>query len=390
MNCELKNILFCLDYYYPHLGGAEVLFTALAEGLVRKGFHVRVLTQKVPGTLEYEIHNGVEINRISTFGSRYFFTVRAISKLLRLAESADIIHATTFASTLPAWFVAKITKIPLVLTVHEVWIGLWKQVSDAGAVSNFLNDKIERFIYWFDYQNYVAVSHSTANALLKIGIPKSKVHVIYNGLDYDFWSPQDRDRNAKRASLGLQNHFTFFFSGRPGCSKGLPVLLRAFAEIHKTHQDIRLLALVSRAKAVRKGLQEAEKLIDTLHLKDAVILHEPVAMEELPDFVNCADTVVVPSLSEGFGFAAAEACAMRRPVIVTDNASLPEVVSGKVLTVPPNHVDALAYAMERALQDDFQTIPEKRFPISTNLKQHIALYNNIIDNKTTTQPEKTK
>ena len=152
-------------------------------------------------------------------------------------------------------------------------------------------------------------------------------------------------------------------------------------EIHKTHPNVRLLALVSRAKAVKKGFQEAEKLIETLHLQDTVILHEPVPPEELPDYVYCADTVVVPSLSEGFGFAAAEACAMHRPVIVTDNASLPEVVSGKVLTVSPNHVDALAYAMERALQDDFQLIPEKRFLLSTNLNQHIALYNSIL-NKT--------
>jgi glycosyltransferase involved in cell wall biosynthesis len=374
-----KNILFCLDYYYPHLGGAEVLFTGLAEGLAREGFHVRVLTQKVPGTLDYEVRNGVEINRISCFGSRYVFTLRVTTKLLRLAESADIIHATTFASTLPAWFVAKITGIPLVLTVHEVWVGLWKQVSDAGSISNFLNDKIERFIYWFNYQNYIAVSNSTARALLKLGIPHSKVHVIYNGLDYDFWSPHGHDRAAKRESLGLQDHFTFFFSGRPGCSKGLPILLRAFAEIHKLHPDVRLLALVSRAKAVKKGFQEAEKLIEKLHLQDAVNLHEPVPPEEVPDYVYCADTVVVPSLSEGFGFAAAEACAMQRPVIVTDNASLPEVVSGKVLTVPPNHVEALAYAMERAIQDDFQLIPEKRFLLSTNLNQHIALYNSILN-----------
>ena len=207
-----RNILFCLDYYHPHLGGAEVLFTGLAEGLARAGFHVRVLTQKVPGTLEYEVRNGVEINRISSFGSRYVFTFKAIPKLLRLAESADIIHATTFASTLPAWFVAKITKIPLVLTVHEVWVGLWKQVSDAGSLSNFINDKIERFVYWLDYQNYVAVSNSTARALLKLGIPQSKVHVIHNGLDYDFWSPRGHDRNARRSSLNLQDHFTFFFS----------------------------------------------------------------------------------------------------------------------------------------------------------------------------------
>ena len=43
------TILFCLDYYYPHVGGAEVLFQNLAEGLVARGWRAIVVTQRVPG-----------------------------------------------------------------------------------------------------------------------------------------------------------------------------------------------------------------------------------------------------------------------------------------------------------------------------------------------------
>lgn len=45
---------------------------------------------------------------------------------------------------------------------------------------------------------------------------------------------------------------------------------------------------------------------------------------------------MVPSLVEGFGFAAAETCALGKEIIVTNAAALPEVVSGKVRFVEPS------------------------------------------------------
>ncbi|MBR4675119.1 MAG: glycosyltransferase, partial [Victivallales bacterium] len=181
-----------------------------------------------------------------------------------------------------------------------------------------------------------------------------------------------------RRELGLQDSFLFFFSGRPGRSKGLPTLLKAFAEVAKEHPQARLLTLLSNNKAVAKGYNEALQLITELGIQEKVLVHEPVPYAELPHYVMCADTVVVPSLSEGFGFAAAEACALERPVIATDNASLPEVVSGKVLLVPPRDEKALAEAMYKAMNGEFTDIPRREFTNEENIAAHIRLYNSLL------------
>ena len=385
----MPRILFCLDYYPPHLGGAEVLFRNLAEGLARANWEVEVITQRVEGSVAEEVKNGVHIRRINTFGTRYLFPLFCLPALWKASKNADILHCTTFASTLPSLLVSHNRflqddmapmpfRLPLVLTVHEVWVGKWKLFSDASWLTNVVNNLIERFIYCFDYQNYITVSHATEKALQALGKPADRITTIYNGIDYSHWKRDDEAREKLRKELGLQESFLFFFSGRPGRSKGLPTLLRAFAEVSKQQPQARLLALLSNNKAVAKGYQEALQLIKELDIQDKVIVHTPVSYAELPRYVMCADTVVVPSLSEGFGFAAAEACALERPVIATDNASLPEVVSGKVLLVPPRDVAALAEAMHKALVGEFTEIPRREFSNEANITAHIRLYNTLL------------
>jgi glycosyltransferase involved in cell wall biosynthesis len=374
----MPRILFCLDFYPPHIGGAEILFRNLAEGLARAGWEVEVITQMVKDAQAEEVRNNVHIRRIATGGIRHLFPLLVLPTLFKAAGRADLIHCTTFASTLPSWLVAKWRRKPLALTVHEVWVGKWSLFSDASPLANGINGLLERIIYLFDYQNYITVSHATERALKAIGTPADRITTIYNGIDNSHWKPDGQIRDKRRQDLGLQDHFVFFFSGRPGRSKGLPTLLRAFAAVAKRHPEARLLTILSNNAAVAKGLADAQRLIQELNIAEKVLIHPPVPYGDLPGYVMCADTVVVPSLSEGFGFAAAEACALERPVIATDNASLPEVVSGKVLLVPPRDVDALANAMESALAGQFTMVPPKRFPNEETLASHIRLYHRIL------------
>jgi D-inositol-3-phosphate glycosyltransferase len=46
------RILFVLEYYAPHVGGAETLFQNLCEGLTARGHVVDVITSKIAGTKE--------------------------------------------------------------------------------------------------------------------------------------------------------------------------------------------------------------------------------------------------------------------------------------------------------------------------------------------------
>lgn len=369
------RLLFCLDYYRPHLGGAEILFAGLCEGLAANGCHVDVVTQAIPGTPADETLAGVHVHRVRTLGSRGLLVPAAFPTLLRLGRHADLIHTSTFAAAIPARLAAALLRKPLVLTVHEVWLNRWQDVTDDPPLANALHNAAEHLIYAFNYQNYVCVSQATARDLAASGIPQSRIHVIHNGLDLTFWNP---DRHTPRADLREPGTFTFLFTGRPGISKGLPWLLEAMARVVAVQPQARLVAVVSHAPAVRRGLEQAQRLIARLGLDPHVRLLHPVPKDELPSLILAADTVVVPSLSEGFGFAAAEACALRRPVIATDNASLPEVVSGQTLLVPPRNADALADAMLQAIRGHFTPIPPRTFDEHDTLRRHLQLYQRLI------------
>ena len=83
-------------------------------------------------------------------------------------------------------------------------------------------------------------------------------------------------------------------------------------------------------------------MVGLLDIKDDVVLSKSVPYNFLPEQIMASDCVVVPSLSEGFGFSAVEACAMGKPVVVSNVASLPEVVSGQYVLVEAKNPKAIA------------------------------------------------
>src|SRR3989344_5188945 len=109
------RILFVVENYIPHVGGVEVMFSQLAEGLARKGHEVDVVTHQFGMTKSFEVINGVRVHRIPCFGSRYLFTFTSIPKAMNLGKKADIIHTTTFNGAPPAWIAARIARKPSVI-----------------------------------------------------------------------------------------------------------------------------------------------------------------------------------------------------------------------------------------------------------------------------------
>ena len=68
--------------------------------------------------------------------------------------------------------------------------------------------------------------------------------------------------------------------------------------------------------------------------------------EQMPDWINAADAVVVPSDAEGFGLAAIEALACRTPVLATPVGIHPEALAGLPNTLcAPYDRDAWAAAL---------------------------------------------
>ena len=102
------KILFIIENYLPHIGGVEVVFRNLAEGLVKRGHSATIITHRIKGTAEEETINGVKVKRINCLGSRYLFTFLSIPAALSAAKNVDIVHTTTFNGFFPAWVAAKV------------------------------------------------------------------------------------------------------------------------------------------------------------------------------------------------------------------------------------------------------------------------------------------
>jgi hypothetical protein len=61
------NILFFTQLFYSYLfGGGEYLFFLIAKELVKRGYSVHVITQRLSGTEEFEQVEGINIDRVGS------------------------------------------------------------------------------------------------------------------------------------------------------------------------------------------------------------------------------------------------------------------------------------------------------------------------------------
>ena len=374
---ENTKILFILEYYHPHKGGVEYLFKNLTHLLAKRGYMVTVLTMRLKKTKKKEVMDGVNVVRIKTI-NRYLFSFLSFFKTIFIARDYDIIHTTTFNAAFPAWIASKFWRKPCVITIHEVWINKWFGLSGLSRLSASIHNFLEKMIYLIPFDQYIAVSNSTAGDLKEIRVPGEKIAVIYNGFDNNFFAPEHFDGLKVRKQYGLENAFIYFSWGRPGISKGHEYLLKAVPLITRKIPDAKLVLMLSDRNTYKKRYLYLTALIQKLNIRDNVILIEPLSHGDLGNHIKAADCVVIPSLAEGFGFSVLEACAIDKPLVASDTTSIPEVIYGKYVLVEPGNPEAIAEGICKVYQGDYQMSPLKIFSWEDNIRKHEELYRKLI------------
>ena len=323
----MRRFLFVLEYFTPHIGGVEVLFGELARELARRGHEVEVITSADRGS--HEVRDGVTIRRIRA--GRYLFMLRAIPHAIRAARRADLIHTTTYNAAIPAWIAGRIARKPVVLTAHEVFGRQWQEMPGMNALLGWGYRLFESLVLRLGWRHVITPSDFTRRRLPD----PSRATTIHNAVDHDFWSPS---RHRARA---FDAPFVYLYFGRPGVSKGLEYLLEAAQVVRRERPGSRLVLILSRKPAA----QYRRMLPRIQALGEHVILLDSVPRAELPSYLLGADCVVVPSLSEGFGYSAVEAASLGCRVIATSGHATEELIGDFVTLVPPRDPQALAEAV---------------------------------------------
>ncbi|RJS68791.1 glycosyltransferase family 1 protein [Candidatus Bathyarchaeota archaeon] len=162
----------------------------------------------------------------------------------------------------------------------------------------------------------VTVSYAMKDELVKLGFPKEKIQVCYNGVDPQKYNPETvkaDDVKKIRDFYGLEDDdLMIFFIGRLVGVKGVDKLIMAMPYV---------LQKLPKAKLIIVGLGDLQdylvNLVKTMKLQDCVKFRfEFIPEEERILHYAACDIAAFPSLYEPFGIVALEAMSMERPVVV--------------------------------------------------------------------------
>jgi glycosyltransferase involved in cell wall biosynthesis len=139
-------------------------------------------------------------------------------------------------------------------------------------------------------------------------VKPASVYCIPNGVDLE-----DYPSTALHSVKPSDSYLRIGYLGRLSEEKNLDALCAAVAKVRNTH-DIRL-KLAGPESSYGRSLQSR-------YGADSVELVGPVFGDEKTAFMRSLDILAIPSLSEGFSVAAAEALALKTPLLITRTSKL--------------------------------------------------------------------
>ncbi len=196
----------------------------------------------------------------------------------------------------------------------------------------------------------VTVSEFSKQEIIKyMGVDKDKIYVMPSGVDLDWYTPNYTDENVLmiREKYGIKEEYLLYL-GTLEPRKNISKLIDAYYILIKNNMNIPMLVI-----AGKKGwlYDEIIEKVKQYQLEDKVKFTGYVSKEEAPILLKGAMLFVFPSIYEGFGLPPLEAMACGTPVIISDAASLPEVVSDAGIKVNPYNIEDLAKAMKLLIDD---------------------------------------
>lgn len=168
---------------------------------------------------------------------------------------------------------------------------------------------------------------------------KAPVAIIPNGIDVPAYKPR---RDASRRTL--------LFLGRIHPTKGIDRLLLAWQQLQDLHPDWRLV-IAGRGEATHE--REVTELAARLNLK-RVEFPGPLYGDAKSGAFFAAEVFVLPSHSENFGMAVAEALAHGCPAVVSRGAPWSGLEAEDCGWWVSNDVPALTHALDTAMRESWE------------------------------------
>ncbi len=377
------DVLLLTPSFSPIVGGTERVVENLALKLNEIGVHADVMTfnmnEKYKPLWRDEVkQNGFKLFRMSAINPLPKMRINP----LRLLSGANLIPNPRFVERLKkydvlhfhddvdlsfsisSWFVKK----PKIFQCHTLTATYpWYK-------SNYFPRKILNHAA----NSYICVSNSGKMLLSDLGVAKSKIKILYNGVDPQKFKPSSDEK--------IEN--SILFTGRLIQAKGLHVLLEALnyldlpvsLKVAGPKEDSQYVSkLFGPGNKQRRGIHEVE-LLGRVNGDDLTKRYQQASI-----FIN-------PALKEEFGIVNLEAASCGTPIIASKVGGIKEFVKNDIngLTVPPNDPVKLAYAIRYLLENkdlrekygkNARRIVEEHFSWEKVARNAVKIYEEAIHQK---------
>jgi len=329
---------------------------------------------------------GVDVIELHKREGHDFSCYKKLRKLLRELRP-DIIHSRNLAA--------------LEAQLCSLGLGGIKRVhGEHGREINDLDGSNRRYLFFrrlmrIFIDRYIAVSRDLENWLItRVGVARSKVAQIYNGVDYERFIPESGKPLAllPEGWRSLDELLVVGTVGRLTPVKDQQLLLRAVDFLRKRNP-----ALGARLRLVIVGdgplRDELDRLSQELGVQELVWMAGD--REDVPALLRLLDIFVLPSLGEGISNTILEAMASGLPVVATSVGGNLELVeegfNGSLF--PVGDVQGLSGALVSLAQDDADRARQganarlrvcERFDWDRTVDAYMDVYDELLGRSTST------
>ena len=364
----------------------------LTKELSKRGHEVSVLTTNAyfNGKKGCEGENGV-IYRFELFSKRLskqnimVANPEFVSWVKKTLENYDCIHLHGYRNlqNIVIHHYAKKYSIPYVLQAHGTLPRIMVKQRLKWGYDVLFGYRLLR-----DASKVIALSRMEAEQYRGMGVPEEKIAVIPNGIDLSEYADLPPKGSFKKKFGIDDDEKIVLYLGRIHWIKGIDILVKAFANVIKKLDNIRLVIV-----GPDDGyLSELQALIKALRIENKVIITGPLYGRDKIEVYVDADVYVLPSRYETFPMTLLEVYACAKPVVASKVGKSKDLVIDNVtgLSVEPVNAEHLASAILYLLNNDDKAeemglrgkqFVKKNFAIEKVVDKLERLYEDIINNK---------
>ncbi|MGQ0794857.1 MAG: GT4 family glycosyltransferase PelF [Nitrosopumilaceae archaeon] len=300
----------------------------------------------------------------------FFQFIQRIIQILSIKlPHVDLIHSSN------AWFPSMIgmcakieNNCPMVVTEHgiaykDLLLNQWRYM-DNGASSILWKTLLGNISKTVCKSADVLAPVCYANSYFEqsLGLDKSRIKVIHNGVDTKRFKPIDESQQKENdektiseyhksplslASTSQHRRPTVVYVGRIELLKDVGNLIEAIKFVKQRITDV--LCLIYGTSNDLEYAKHCYQLVKDFQLEENIKFMGKTNQPEVA--YNSADVVVLSSIREGFPFSVLEGMACGKPIVSTDCGGIREAMENYGLLVKPRHASELGWAISKLLKD---------------------------------------